>query len=69
LHSHGRLFCRITVACVSPHTDGIRYADVAEGERVLYEIIHECPRSLEAIGHAKVDLEAREWARRQGLKG
>ena len=51
------------------HADGIRYADVVEGERVLNEIIHECQRNLEAIGHAKVDLEAREWARRQGLKG
>jgi hypothetical protein len=51
------------------HADGIRYADVAEGERVLNEIIHECHRSLEAIGHAKVDLETREWARRLGLEG
>ena len=51
------------------HADGIRYTDVAEGERVLNEIIHECQRSLEAIGHAKVDLEARERARGQGLKG
>ena len=48
------------------HADGIRYADVAEGEQILNEIIHECQRSLEAIGHAKVDLEAREWARANG---
>jgi hypothetical protein len=45
------------------HADGIRYADVAEGERVLNEIIYECQRSLEAIGHVKIDLEARQWAR------
>jgi hypothetical protein len=49
------------------HADGIRYADVAEGERILNDIIYECQRSLEAIGHAKIDLEAREWARARGL--
>jgi hypothetical protein len=38
-----------------------------EGERVLNELIYECQRSLEEIGHAKVDLEARERARREGL--
>jgi len=37
------------------HADGIRYADVAKGDRVLNEIVEECQRSLEAIGHAKVD--------------
>jgi hypothetical protein len=51
------------------HADGIRHADVAEGERVLNEIIHERQQSLEAIGHAKVDVKAQEWARGQGLKG
>ncbi len=51
------------------HADGIRYADVTEGERVLNEIIYECQRSLEAIEHAKLDLEARQWARARGLKG
>ena len=50
------------------HADGIRYADVAEGERVLNEIIYECRKSLEAIGHAKLDLEARQWARARGLR-
>lgn len=50
------------------HADGIRYADVAEGERVLNEVIYECQRSLEAIGHAKLDLEARQWARARGLR-
>jgi hypothetical protein len=49
------------------HTDGIRYADVTEGERVLNEIIYECQRSLEAIEHAKIDLEARQRERAQGL--
>lgn len=48
------------------HADGIRYADVAEGERVLNEIVYECQRSLEAIGHAKLDLEAREHERAMG---
>ena len=50
------------------HAEGIRYADVAEGERVLNEVIYECQRSLEAIGHAKLDLKARQWARARGLK-
>ncbi len=40
---------------------------MTEGERVLNEIIYECQRSLEAIGHAKIDLEARQWARARGL--
>lgn len=48
------------------HTDGTRYADWADGERVLNDIIHECQRSLEAIGHAKLDLEARSQARAAG---
>jgi hypothetical protein len=50
------------------HADGIRHADLAAGEHVLNEIIYECQRSLEAIGHAKLDLEARSWARGQGLR-
>ena len=49
------------------HADGIRYVDVAEGERVLSEVIYECQKSLEAIGHAKLDLESRQWARARGL--
>jgi hypothetical protein len=49
----------------SQHADGIRYTDVTEGERVLNEIIYECQRSLEVIGHAKLDLESRSWARGQ----
>jgi len=49
------------------HADGIRHADLDAGERVLNEIIHECQRSLEAIGHAKLELEARGWASAKGL--
>ena len=48
------------------HADGIRHADLMEGERVLNEVIYECQRSLEAIGHAKQDLEANERARPMG---
>jgi len=51
------------------HADGIRYADLIEGERVLNEVIYECQRSLEEIGHAKLDLEARGWATGTGLSG
>ena len=50
------------------HTDGIRYTDLMEGERVLNELIYECQRSLEEIGHAKVELEARGRARANGLR-
>lgn len=50
------------------HADGIRQADLDAGERVLNELIYECQKSLEAIGHAKLDLEARSWARGRGLK-
>ena len=50
------------------HADGIRHADLDAGERVLNEIIHECQRSLEGIGHARLDLEARSWARGMGLR-
>lgn len=49
------------------HADGIRQADVTEGKRVLNEIIYDCQRSLEAIGHAKIDFDARQWARAGGL--
>ena len=48
------------------HADGIRHADLDAGERVLNEVIYECQRSLEGIEHAKLDLEARSWARAQG---
>ncbi len=51
------------------HADGIRYADVVEVERILNEVIHECQLSLEATAHAKLDLEARQWARARGLGG
>jgi hypothetical protein len=51
------------------HTDGIRYADVTEGERVLHDIIYECQRSLEAIEHAKVDFESRARAKEGGPHG
>jgi len=50
------------------HADGIRHADLVAGERCLREIIYECRRSLEAIGHAKLDLETRSWARVMGLR-
>lgn len=50
------------------HADGIRHADLDAGERVLNEMIYECQRSLDAIGHARLDLEARGWARAQGLR-
>ena len=39
------------------------------GVRMLNEVIYECQRSLEGIEHAKLDLEARSWARAQGLGG
>lgn len=48
------------------HADGIRHADVMEGERVLNELIYECQRSLEGIEHAKRDLEAKANARALG---
>ena len=48
--------------------DGLRHADLVEGERVLNEVIYECQRSLEGIEHAKLDLEARGWARARGLR-
>ena len=50
------------------HTDGIRHADLDAGVRVLNELIYECQRSLEGIEHARLDLEARGWARGQGLR-
>jgi hypothetical protein len=48
------------------HADGVRYADVIEGEQVLSEIIYECQRSLEAMAIAKLDLEARAQERANG---
>ena len=50
------------------HTDGIRHADLDAGVRVLNEVIYECQRSLEEIEHARLDLEARVWARARGLR-
>jgi hypothetical protein len=50
------------------HADGIRNADLDAGKRVLNELIFECQRSLEGIEHAKLDLEARGWARARGLR-
>jgi len=50
------------------HTDGIRYADLDAGVRVLNEVIYECQRSLEEIEHARLDLDARGWARARGLR-
>ena len=50
------------------HADGIRHADLDVGERVLREMIYECERSLEGIEHARLDLEARGWARARGLR-
>ena len=51
------------------HADGIRHADLDAGVSVLNEVIHECQRSLEEIEHAKLDLDARGWARARGLGG
>ena len=51
------------------HADGIRHADLDAGERVLSELIYECERSLEGIEHARLDLDARGWARGMGLAG
>ena len=39
-----------------------------EGERGLNELIYECSRSLETIEHARLELEARSWARAGGLR-
>ena len=50
------------------HADGIRHADLDAGERVLNEMIYQCQRSLEGIGHARLDLDARSWARGMGLR-
>ena len=50
------------------HTDGIRHADLDAGVRVLNELIYECQRSLEGIEHARLDLDARGWARARGLR-
>ena len=50
------------------HADGIRHADLDAGVRVLNELIYECQRSLEAIGHAELDLDARSWARGAWLR-
>ena len=50
------------------HADGIRHADLDAGERVLNDLIYECQQSLEGIKHARSDLEARGWAKAQGLK-
>lgn len=48
--------------------DGIRHTDLDAWARVLNEMIYPCQRSLEAIGHARLDLDARSWARGMGLK-
>jgi len=50
------------------HTDGIRHAYLDAGVRVLNELIFECQRSLEGIEHARLDLDARGWARGAGLR-
>ena len=50
------------------HTDGIRHADLDAGVRVLNGVIYECQRSLEEIEHARLDLDARGWARARGLR-
>ena len=50
------------------HTDGIRHADLDAGVRVLNEVIYECQRSLAEIEHARLDLDARGWARARGLR-
>jgi hypothetical protein len=50
------------------HADGIRHADLDAGVRVLNELIFECQRSLEGIEHARLDLDARGWAKGQGFR-
>ena len=50
------------------YADGVRHTDLDAGVRVLNELIFECQRSLGGIEHAKLDLEARGWARGQGLR-
>ena len=50
------------------YADGIRHPDLAAGEHVPNEIIFECQRSLEGIEHARLDLDARGWARGMGLR-
>ena len=50
------------------HTAGIRHADLDAGVRVLNELIFECQRSLEGVEHAKLDLDARSWAKGQGVR-
>ena len=49
------------------HADGIRHADLDAGERILKDLIYEFQKSLEGIEHAKLDLDARSWARARGL--
>ena len=51
------------------HADGIRHADLDAGERILKDLIYECQKSLEGIEYAKLDLDARSWARGHGLGG
>jgi hypothetical protein len=53
----------------SGHADGIRHADMAAVARVLNAVIYECHCSLEAIGLAELDMEARERVRGMGLGG
>ena len=50
------------------HAEGIRHADLDAGVGVLNELIYECQRSLEGIEHAKLDLDAKGWARGMGLR-
>ena len=50
------------------HADGIRHADLDAGERILKDLIYECQKSREGIEHAKLDLDARSWARARGLR-
>jgi len=47
---------------------GPGHADLVEGERILNDLVYECQRSLEGIEHARLDLEARGWARGMGLR-
>ena len=44
------------------------HADLLEGERILKDLFYECQQSLEGIKHAKLDLDARGWARARGLR-
>ena len=48
------------------NADGIRHTDLGAGVKVLNELIFEYQRNLAGIKHARLDWEARVWAKGQG---